>query len=398
MLARFLAVGTALAGCTTPSSQPTDSGLQMNDLSILFPLPANDGELAAALGPSAIGVGGPLLPQTLFDEDNDATTIQYGGLHAVAFRLDPCFAHLGPITDRSTCAAQLRVVFQHVSDLGNGDIEADDVGVHAFYSLTNDQFDAAVHDVVAARLANGGDIDLGSLGVHPILHAQGLTGAFGTALTGIITKYAGAANLVKFTSLAGFEAGGGLHNVIPPTSFWSFEGFDIANNTTTPMVIPTLPNSLTAMSVSAGNTSPLAASIQPVTSSNDNIETLINSFDLGMATMAAKQSAFDAALRIQNPAADSPNTIDCGSCHLAQFAVQLVGTSVLHFAESGNANAFVADPAIPSTDLTPMTALVQSDGSINLHAFSYRGTGPMINQRVVNETAANLAYLVSQGL
>ena len=393
---RLIAVAAVFAGCTT-SSHSTDSGLQMNDLSILFPLPANDAELAAALGPSTLGVGGPLVPQALFEEDTDANTIDYTKLHAVAFRLDPCFAHLGAITDRSTCAAQLRVVFQQVSDLGGGDIEANDVGVHAFYSVTNDQFDAAVHEVVAARLANGGDTDLGSLAVHPILRAQGLTGAFGTALAGIITKYAGAANLVKFTSLAGFEAGGGAHPLIQPTSFWSFQGFDIANNATTAMVIPTLPNSVTSMSVSAGNTSPLAASIAPVTSSNDNIETLINSFELGMATSAAKQSAFDAALRIENPAASSPNTIDCGSCHLAQFAVQLVGTPVLHFTESGNANAFVADPGIPSVDLTPMTALVQGDGSINLHAFSYRGTGPMINQRVVNETAANLAYLVSQG-
>jgi len=58
----------------------------------------------------------------------------------------------------------------------------------------------------------------------------------------------------------------------------------------------------------------------------------------------------------------------------------------------GNANAFATDPGIPATDVVPTTAVLDGD-RLNLHAFSYRGTAAMINQRVINETAAILAYV-----
>ena len=44
-------------------------------------------------------------------------------------------------------------------------------------------------------------------------------------------------------------------------------------------------------------------------------------------------------------------------------------------------------------DLAETTSLVGSDGVLNIHAFSYRNQDPAINRRVINETAANLAYL-----
>ena len=110
------------------------------------------------------------------------------------------------------------------------------------------------------------------------------------------------------------------------------------------------------------------------------------------ASAADVAAAFDSALRIENPHDHTPNTIDCGSCHMAEPARQLVGEALgLH--EAGNANAFVPSPALPVADVVTTTHVVGSDGEINIHAFSYRGAEPMINQRVVNETAANIALI-----
>ena len=77
---------------------------------------------------------------------------------------------------------------------------------------------------------------------------------------------------------------------------------------------------------------------------------------------------------------------------MAQPSRELVGHA-LGLMEAGNANRFAADPSIPAADLLPTTHLIGGDGGLNIHAFSYRGADPMINQRVINETAANLAYL-----
>ncbi len=374
----------------------------MNDLSVLFPLPATAAELATGLRPTTPGVGGVLLPEAIFDQDGNGISIGYDQLRAVAFRLDPCFAHTGPLTDRADCAAQLRIVFQNVSDrghAGSADIEAQDSGVHAFYALTNDQFDAAVRDVVAARSASNGDADLGSLAVHPILAREGLSGPFATELAAILPRYAGAGALVKMTTFVGLLEleDAPRANAIEPTDFWTFQGFAIASGGVTPERIPTL-DEATTMSISSESGTPLEAAMNPTaTTTTNDLSPLLSASSLGRMTSMQKQAAFDAALRVENPGTHSPNTIDCASCHLAQFAVQLVGEPMAGLSAAGNANAFVPDAMIPVADLAPLTALVQ-DSTINLHAFSYRGTGAMINQRVVNETALNVAFLTAQGL
>jgi hypothetical protein len=137
---------------------------------------------------------------------------------------------------------------------------------------------------------------------------------------------------------------------------------------------------------------PLEATLSPETTSTDDLDLLASYSQAMAATPAALDSAFGAALRIENPHDNSPDTIDCGSCHMAQPAIQLVGAP-LGMSASGNSDAFVPASSIPTADLAQTTTLVGSDDVLNIHAFSYRTTSPMINQRVINETAANLAYI-----
>jgi hypothetical protein len=144
-------------------------------------------------------------------------------------------------------------------------------------------------------------------------------------------------------------------------------------------------------------TMPLHSYIQPATGSPDDMHVLADYPSAQQVSVADLQSAYDAALRIENPGFHSPNTIDCASCHLAQPARQLVGEKYFGLSPAGNANAFVADPFIPPADTVSVTSVLDGDG-LNLHAFSYRDGEPMINQRVINETAAFLVYVNTQVL
>lgn len=205
-------------------------------------------------------------------------------------------------------------------------------------------------------------------------------------------KYAGVANLVRFTTLQ-VEFTELPDLVGGDGEVWALEAFDVAGGAATRRQIPTLPDGQTTMSFQAA-AAPLSATFSPMTSSTDNIGLLVNYAEATQATPSARQLAFDAALRIENPADNSPDTIDCASCHMAQPARQLVGEP-LGLMAAGDPNAFVPDAAIPVADLAATTRVVDANGNLNIHAFSYSGTEPMINQRVIDETAANLATLAA---
>jgi hypothetical protein len=394
-LASFVAAGAAgvLIACTGHSTPPPPIGnLQMNDLSVLLPLPNSQADLDAMLAPTAAGYGGQLFPQAVHDSAGDS--VAYELLHAVAFRLDPCFGQLGAITDPSACNAQLRVVFQPIDyEAGTGAI-VDDAAIHAFYTLTQEQFDDAVHAMVATRDAANGSADLGPLAPHPLVVKQGLQGTVAQAFEQIITQYAGSANLIRFTSFTVEELVAGPALEPDGGDFWNFQSFNVGSGSATPRQIATLPAQTTEMELFV-ESNPLATSFSPETTSQDDIAVLATYADATMATSAVLGSAFDAALRIENPHDNSPDTIDCGSCHMAPNAIQLVGTQ-LGMSATGNVDAFVPDASIPTADLAQTTQFIGSDGILNIHAFSYRSTSPMINQRVINETAANVAYVASQ--
>ena len=388
-----------VAGCASPDhhGQPTDTDLQMNDLSVMLPLPKTQVEMDAMMLPSSPGVGGSLLPQAIFDQSQIGLDLQ--SLHAVAFRFDPCFGQLGAITDASTCQNQLRIVWQpifvNMIDGSTTSASAADSGVHAFYSITRDQLVEAVNEMIAAREDDGIDYDLGPLAPHPTITREGLTGPLAQQLFKIVEKYAGGSELVRVTTFqieeldrthddAPFTGGGG-------GEFWGFQSFDVTNGTVKPRDVPTLPaGSSNNMSLSAG-VDPLESQGSPATTSADSIAMLESMTQATAANAADRKLEFGAALRIENPHTNSPDTIDCASCHLALPARTLVGET-FGLTEIGDANRFVADSSITMADLAQTTVL-DTNGILNIHAFSYRDVNPMINQRVINETAANLAYI-----
>jgi hypothetical protein len=384
------ALALANAGCASaaPGGGSSDPP-QMNDISVLFPLAKIQSDFQSHLAASAQGRGGALLPQDLYESSAEphSQPMPYDTLRVVAFRLDPCFANVGPITPQSSCQAQIRLVFQPLT-YTSGSTIAFDGAVHAFYSLTADELVSAVRDVIGAREANGGSEDLGPLAVHPIMAAQGPGGPMARALDAIVTRYAGAANLVRFTllrsaSLVGNPGSG-------EDRFWNFSGYDVAGGALTPMVIPALPAGSTNVNF-LSTTEPLEGTFSPDTSAADDMQAMASATRFDTASKDEQSRDFDAALRIENPDFHSPNTIDCASCHLAQPSRDLVAAK-LGYSAKDNPSAFAANPQfVPAADMALTTS--QGGAELNVHAFSYRDDKPMINARVVNESAAIVAYL-----
>jgi len=413
-MSRFLGMSAialaAIVGCAAENTEDSASGeddvirgpdlAQMNDVSVLYPLAKSQAELDTGyLSTSSSGARGVLLPDTLYTkatgQPKDPPSghlpigqdvgLPWSTLKVVAFRVDPCFANIGPITDPASCKNQLRLIFQYVR-AGDGGSSAVDGAVHAFYSLTRDELTALVKSIIELRRHENGDKQLGAVAVHPVMAKQGLLGNEAKGLNALVLQYAGKSNLTRFTT---FRPG----NL---ATRWDFSGFDVTGATTKAMVIPTLPDHGTGDSFFGGFAQDLAGGFNPPSTAapKDNMQLLGNLEKAKAASKADQQAAFDAALRILNPNMHSPDTIDCASCHIAGPAIVLTGDK-LGLSTTGNANLYARDTKwIGASDMKQTTPINQ-DTNRNFHAFSYRDDHPMVAVRVINETASIVAYLNS---
>ena len=200
-------------------------------------------------------------------------------------------------------------------------------------------------------------------------------------LVAVVKKYAATSNLVRMTRM------------YSSSDFWDFNGVDIVNGSAKDMVIPGTPNSGTVVSFTepvAGNG--FNGSFVPSPTAADDIEALTSVSRGNTATAAQRQNTFEAMLRIENPNFHSPNTIDCASCHVSEVA-RVINAPTWGLEAEGNAFAFVAPASVPAADVALTAPVKPGISQKNFHAFSYRADEPRINQRVVNETAAIVAYL-----
>jgi hypothetical protein len=308
----------------------------------------------------------------------------YETLHVVALRLDPCFASLAPDPHGQGCQAQLRLVFQEVTDI-QGEPVAFDSAVHAFYALSRSELLAFARAVVDLRVARGGGARLGELQPHPIMVREGLGGPFASGIRALVLQYAGAQNLTRITRMSSSSV-----------FTWSFDGFDVtdaADATYTRMPIPALPSGTQGdvFGRNFGADVTMQGQFEPEPDSPDDFAVLANAPAAAQLTDAERQQAFDRLVRVENPTVHSADTIDCVSCHLAMPVASLVITPTYGLVEQGNPNAFAPDArfVLPGE----MAAAYREQFGFNVHAFSYDGQSPGINQRVVNETAAVVDYL-----
>lgn len=371
-----LALSAAVA-CSAPAESVDDGEDELggtkalpDDLSVLYPLPAK-GKEADLIAPSDTGAKGALIPAAFVAKlPALAANATPAMLRVVGVRIDPCFPVAGA-SDAAGCKNQIRVVLQPVHvDVDGKALTTDDAAVHAFYEMPRPELEGVVRDMVALRRAQGG-FRTKSLGQHPILVRQGTGGAFAQGLEKILLAHAGEKSLTRVTFMTRTNS---------RETQWTFGAFDVKSGKLVASPIATLGSATTQTlnSMGFGGAPRLSATPAPV--AKDDLSLLFDAVSAAGATKTARQRAFDAALRVENPTKNSPNTTDCASCHV-------VGAARSH-AEAKLDVSTASTDRFTQTKL-PLTNTTQGivNGE-NVRAFGYLDAKPAIAQRTIHETAA----------
>jgi hypothetical protein len=382
-----LGITGAAVGCVSetdaldPEAQADDElntrkSLFANDVSVLFTLPKGR-DIEQLLGAASAGAKGELLPKTTFDKiprllpDAGAPGAREE-MRVLSLRIDPCFPGLG-VEDPGGCKNQIRLVFQPVqAPFPDEAIDAKDAAVHAFYTMSRDEFSEMAKEILAAKHGARGSVRT-ALGPHPLIEEQGLGGVFATELKAVVLKHAGKANLTRVTFMT---------REPPRQPQWKFGGFDIEGARHTKMKIASLGETTEQTFTTLARN----GNANPAVRSEDNISILFRTFEAQGATLEAKAKAYTSALRIQNPTMHSPDTVDCVSCHTA--------TSARIWAEKNMNQSATNNPArFKARFSTALTKSPASERPDNLHSFGYLGTEASVSQRTANESAAVAEYI-----
>jgi hypothetical protein len=372
------------------------SDIQLNDVSVLFPLPKTEAERSKGLlSVSAKGARGVLLPSALYDGVSHILgssgtgnaiggdqTADYANLRVVGMRIDPCFASLEPPVDGLDCENQLRLVVQE-AQVG----KTYDSALHLFYSISRAEVLELVASIGGLRQTLEPGKRLGKLQPHPIMVTQGLEGVMAAGVRAAIMAHAGEQNLIRITRMSAQQG-----------PFWKFSGFDVNAGKLTPMHIPTLPSgddTEQMLNRDFGDLPLAEPNAMPASGSEDDFLTLFSPKNAQALSEADQAAKFASLLRVENPAHHSPNTVDCVTCHAATPVTKLVAEPTLGLSAEGLAEQFLPDPRlVPAAELE--ATFEDEEPLTNIHAFSYTGTNVGINQRTVNESAAVVEYLSQQ--
>lgn len=353
---------------------PSTPRFAPNDVSVLFPLtPESNTDL---LSPSDVGTGGPLLPRRAFGQmDGEFLTRSfdpgdptYNALRVVGFRYDPCFVSV----PGGTCQPQLRLVLQALEPGDPGQLVAADGAIHLMFNLSAADAVGAASDLRALVPLAPENRDVAALQVSPALHAQGVRGAYGSALRAYILRYAGERTLARMTFMTRELARQGT---------WVFGGFKLADYPhTTGAEGPITIFGVDAKKQTVSNMLPAAKEVAYIVdpefadpvgrpgASNMHFE--------GFAPNGAEHTALAGWMNRQQDGAGlvTPDTSDCASCHLADHIRTAVETKL-----GARTGATITGEKLPSA------ADAFQD---NLRAFGYFFDSPAISARAANETAA----------
>lgn len=381
-----LSVLITLLNIPTAYANASGSAWDLNDVSILYPLPSSINEMGEMIQLSDIGRGGPLIPNRYLERTPALSQFQNQiderrSLRVVAVRIDPCFAD-----EALVCRRQIRLSWQPLVGLPDGRVTSIDAALHSFYDLSEEEFSNFLSELSEARRLYGFSSRGWPLQIHPVLRAQGLNGAFARVLKNLILKYAGDDNLRKLTFMV----------VRGPEVFWGFGGYEIdANGVTTPVLIPRMGSLVLHQSFvnhSQAGDDFIRAILSPTPIEGERLDLFIRgSAKLTQSGISEEEivRALRAGHMAENPGHHNPNTLDCVSCHLAQ--------SVLDFGERLFPSLAVlarTPEAVYKNDEFNLSQAGSGMGGAakpwhtrNLRAFGYFGSTPAISRRVIHESA-----------
>jgi hypothetical protein len=350
--------------------------LDMNDVTILVPLPPSNATPVLLRGTDVADDGTAFVPRAHFDRLAAARELlgsspvlgaaTYDRLHLIAVRFDLCDRHL-PGACPEAEDARMRLVFQPLFQDG----AAQDAGFHAFYSVRTDEIAGAV--AALRDLAMIAPPQNGALRVSPALAAAN-PGAYATKVRAFVTRYGGATRLVRLTMNAQPEIFAQVR--------WVFRGVEKNGDAFVDMPMVGAGATDISESVILSND---GYDVMPITDTPSGLLGAITK-NVFVAANAAKQRDYFAALAAaENPMTHSAETVACVACHVSTFVTNVRAT--------GSSIDPLTFPERYTSKFDLSTAGGKSATSTGIRAFGYLGRQPMISQRVVNDTAQTLAEI-----
>ncbi len=354
---------------------PGDAGpfypLDMNDVTILAPLPQSSATPVLLRGTDLADDGTALVPGALFDRLVKESELgrpilmaeTHGRLHLVAVRFDLCDRHLPGVCAEAE-DAQMRLVFQPL--FSDGSVQ--DVGFHAFYTIRNDEIAGAV--AALRDLARTVPPQNGMLRVSPALGAANPE-PYAIQLRAFVKRYGGDARLVRLTVNAQPEVFSQVR--------WELRGVEKKGDVFVDITIV----GSTAISESVF----LGASydVKPVVDAPAGLLGAITKNMFDAADLTKKREYLAALVAVENPLSHTAETVACVACHVSTIVMS-----------ERTANSAIDPATLPgryTSKFDLSTAGGMSAVSRAIRALGYVGRLPLISQRVVNDTAQTLTEL-----
>lgn len=383
---KILALALAVVGCCwAGKSQGQMAPWDLNEVSLLLPLPSGGAEMAM-LTPwtGGVGTGQELLPQRIF-EVLPVIAIGwprekiYQALRVVAVRIDPCFQE----TFASPCQRQVRLVWQPVVRSKDPRERAGwitlDAAIHTFHRLQEAEWLRLVDGLMVVR----GNFPLGPglpLQVHPYLRQEGYRGPFWTSWTQQVLPRIGARNLVRATVMT----------VNPMGNVWVFLGVDISPSGVSDITIPRIQRDAQAVMTGLDNTTEFRMAINPAPVGTDAFLQFI--FDSARmrdeGSEATIQEALRIALEVENPHLQTTGTVDCASCHVSRAVGDWTRRNFpqWNWGRMFPREVFRGPGPLQNTSVNPLRTDI-------LRAFGYFGADPIVSSRVIHDSSVTLGQM-----
>ena len=353
-----------------------DGGLNVNDVSFLFPLPAVGAENVLP-GFASAGARGELLPRALHDgfasiDETLSKDAVYAASRIISARVDHCFPGSTPPA-APVCVKQIRLVAQMlVPDEKRPFTQSTrDATIHLFYQLSDAEFAAVHQQLFELKSLAGARTDGLPLDVHPVMRAEGLTGPYATKLKSMILANCGSQNLTRIAFMS--VATGGNN--------WKFGAFNVVNNALVDDTIPRTPQ-LKIQGFQETGSETFRAGILLPAAPGDDLDVLLSEQEMRLTDERTLRKALTSALKIENPDLSSPKTIDCASCHVASRSRRNAEARRM-FSTEGFAERFIA----PSRQNANRVDAIGDDARA-LRSFGYFEDKSALSLRTINESAA----------
>lgn len=363
--------------------------LDVNDISILYPLPTTKEEALKAVGLEAKGPLGSLLPRDMFGpiskrlnevknssngtgELPDAGDLAYERWRISSVRFDPCFPRVEFDISDASCRPQIRLVampLKFVNSSNGITTFFEDQALHMLYeppvALRKEERKKMLDELV--RLKNkhasiqSANPTLGyPLSIHPAFKNQS-DGDFARDVKEFILKFCGKDRLVHVAQMQTVSV-----------SIWNFFAMNVVDGKLKTIPIATLKGNA-AMQTSVGGGGRFGLRPEGINpASYHGINTEVGFMDDADAKKHVIPTEF-----LNNPFKSNVGNVDCASCHQAQ-----------------NIDANLIDKKLIPTPLSPvagatMVVARQAGSSWQVHNFNWSG----ISKRAVNESAVIASVL-----